>query len=91
MEEADNRKLRGRAKLALTRIINSFSENLCKSELLSRVELLDQIFKEFDKFNADFPEEESEIEEFESLLVEDPARGGSRAGQTRPQNRYGKF
>ncbi|GFU37044.1 uncharacterized protein NPIL_601381 [Nephila pilipes] len=57
--------MRGRAKSALTRIINSFWEHLNKTELLSRTERHDNIFKDFDHNDAMLPEEQSESEEFE--------------------------
>ncbi|GFU01387.1 hypothetical protein NPIL_171251 [Nephila pilipes] len=63
MDETTIRKMRGPAKSDLTRIINSFSEHLRKSELLSRTERLDHIFKAFDHYDALLPEEQLEFEE----------------------------
>ncbi|GFS74701.1 uncharacterized protein NPIL_47901 [Nephila pilipes] len=70
MDEASIKKMRGRAKSAFTRIINSFSEHLRKSVLLSRIERLDNIFKDFDHYDAMLPEEQSETEEFEEKYFE---------------------
>ncbi|GFT43414.1 hypothetical protein NPIL_405991 [Nephila pilipes] len=74
MDEATIKKMRGRAKSALTRIINFFSELLSKSELLSRTERLDDIFKDFDHYDAMLHEELSEIEEFEEKYFEIKAK-----------------
>ncbi|GFU48976.1 hypothetical protein NPIL_104551 [Nephila pilipes] len=65
MDEATIKKMRDGAKSDLTRIINSFSEHLRKSVLLSRIEILDNKFKDFDRYDAMLPEEQWEIEEFE--------------------------
>ncbi|GFT25489.1 DUF1758 domain-containing protein [Nephila pilipes] len=65
MDEASIKKMRDRAKSDLTSIVNSFSEHLRKSVLLSRMERLDNVFKDFDHYDAMLPEEQWEIEEFE--------------------------
>ncbi|GFU10936.1 hypothetical protein NPIL_425311 [Nephila pilipes] len=65
MDEASIKKMRDRAKSNLTSIVNSFSEHLRKSVLLSRMEKLDNVFKDFDHYDAMLPEEQWEIEEFE--------------------------
>ncbi|GFU45729.1 hypothetical protein NPIL_613231 [Nephila pilipes] len=65
MDEASIKKMRDRAKSNLTSIVNSFSEHLRKSVLLSRMEKLDNVFKDFDHYDAMLREEQWEIEEFE--------------------------
>ncbi|GFS37606.1 hypothetical protein NPIL_539461 [Nephila pilipes] len=65
MVEASIKKMRDRTKSNLTSIVNSFSEHLRKSVLLSRIERLDNVFKDFDHYDAMLPEEQWEIEEFE--------------------------
>ncbi|GFU00587.1 hypothetical protein NPIL_264301 [Nephila pilipes] len=65
MDEASIKKMRDRAKSNLISIGNSFSEHLRKSVLLSRMEKLDNVFKDFDHYDAMLPEEQWEIEEFE--------------------------
>ncbi|GFS53051.1 hypothetical protein NPIL_77971 [Nephila pilipes] len=62
--------MRGRAKSALSRIINSFSDHINKTELPSRIERLDNVFKDFDHYDAMLPEEQSEMEEFEEIYFE---------------------
>ncbi|GFT09915.1 DUF1758 domain-containing protein [Nephila pilipes] len=70
MDEASIQKMRGRAKSALTRIINFFSDHINKAELPSRIERLDNVFKDFDHYDAMLPEEQSEMEEFEGKYFE---------------------
>ncbi|GFU05510.1 hypothetical protein NPIL_680821, partial [Nephila pilipes] len=65
MDEASIKKMRDRAKSNLISIGNSFSEHLRKSVILSRMEKLDNVFKDFDHYDAMLPEEQWEIEEFE--------------------------
>ncbi|GFT31217.1 hypothetical protein NPIL_659741 [Nephila pilipes] len=70
MDEASIKKMRDRAKSELTSIVNSFSEHLRKSVLLSRMERLDNVFKDFDLYDAMLPEEQWEIEELEEKYFE---------------------
>ncbi|GFS38567.1 hypothetical protein NPIL_486681 [Nephila pilipes] len=66
--------MRGRAKSDLTRIINFFMEHLRKFVLLSRTERLDNVFKDFDHYDAMLPEQQSEIEEFEEKYFDIKAK-----------------
>lgn len=70
MDETTLKKMRGRAKSSLTRISNSFSESLSKPELSSRLERLNNIFADFDRYDAALPDDISEIEEFETKFFE---------------------
>ncbi|GFS65780.1 hypothetical protein NPIL_229251 [Nephila pilipes] len=74
MDEVAIKKMRGVAKSDVTRIINSVSEHLRISELLSRAEGLANIFKDFDHYDAMLPKEQSEIEEIEEKYFEIKAK-----------------
>ncbi|GFT00578.1 hypothetical protein NPIL_579631 [Nephila pilipes] len=65
MDEATIKKMRDGAKPDLTSIVKSFLEHLRKSVLLLRIERPDNVFKDFDHYDAMLPKEQWEIEEFE--------------------------
>ena len=72
MELTEIRKLRGRSKAAMTRMckfVESATER-SKTDVRIRLERLEEIWREFNKFDGELPEEESELEEFEEEYLE---------------------
>ncbi|GFU81635.1 uncharacterized protein TNCV_4927661 [Trichonephila clavipes] len=69
--------LRGRAKAALTRTINSIDKNdqtFDKNDIRNKLEKLELTYTEFDKADAALPIESSEMEEFETKYYETKAK-----------------
>ncbi|GFX27788.1 integrase catalytic domain-containing protein [Trichonephila clavipes] len=69
--------LRGRAKAALTRIINFIDKNdqtFDKNDIRNKLEKLELTYTEFDKADAALPIESSEMEEFETKYYETKAK-----------------
>ncbi|GFS99140.1 hypothetical protein NPIL_448441 [Nephila pilipes] len=58
----------------LTCINNAYSEHLNKSELLSRIERLHDIFKDFDQYDAALPDKQSEIKDLEDKYFDIKAK-----------------
>ncbi|GFX42830.1 hypothetical protein TNCV_5071941 [Trichonephila clavipes] len=64
--------LRGRAKAALTRIINFIDKNdqtFDKNDIRNKLEKLELTYTEFDKADAALPIESSEMEEFKQNIT----------------------